>query len=301
MSTNPIEGFLDLIKLRETLEKTVKARKATQDALNTLKRYEAQMDASTIKKVESQLKKMETAVSKAIKALSTASKKKIPQELKDAYKKGMKVLKKTLPASVFGKPSYSYRGDNRLFASFYIWQPLQDHEDIGFKFTIEFQEARAGRRSWSGDWIPAEPAKVKTRIAYFFNGDNQLGNDIEKILEKLRHEGYVHYPNIAGLKAEKDALIAQMKKDVSRLPRYLEGEVEGENTAEPYISVEGRAEMRWEYDRDEMSRKEWRDQGQEVINDVIERLKKILPNYDYATSWGMGDEGFYNLKLTPKK
>lgn len=296
--TNPIEGFLDLIKLRETLDTTQRAKKATQNALNSLKKFEAQMDASTIKRLEAQLKKMDTAVGKGIKALSTASKKKLPQELKDAYKQGLKVLKKTLPASVFGKPSYSYGGENYGYGTFYIWLPLQDYKSIGFKMIIEFEKARDGYRGWNG-WVSAQPAKVKTKIEYFFNGSYRTRGDIPSLLEDLKNDGYVHYPNMSNIQAEKEVLKAKLEQDIKRLPRWLDGQVE-ENRGQLYIEVEGRAEMRWEYDQDHMTWTEWENQAEAEITDSLERIKKVLPNYEYS-SGGMGEKGHYTITLTPKK
>ena len=298
--TNPIEGFLDLLELRKTLNTTRSALKATKDALASLKRYEAQLDASTIKRLEIQVGKMENASNRAEKALSTATKKQLPKELADAYKKGMRSLKKTLPASVFGKPRYSYINEYSTTAKFYIIVPLQDYEDdLMFVLEIKFEHAKEGRRNWAREWIPAEPAKVVTKVTYSFDHRGYGKTDISQILEHLKNKEYIHYPNIAGIKAEKEGIRLQLEQDIKRLPSWVDAQVE-ESRGELYIEVEGRTDMRWEYDQDHMSWSEWEEQAQNEIEDTVKRIKQILPNYEYS-SGGMGEKGHYTITLTPKK
>ena len=294
---NPIEGFLDLIELRETLETTARAQKGTQDALRTLKKFEAQMDVSTIKKVEAQLKKMETAVAKAKKALSIASKKKLPQELKDFYNKEIKVLKKTLPASVFGSPTYSYSGSGVGYGSFYIKVPLQDYKHIIFVLKINYEEARAGHRGWAG-WVPSTPARVVTKT--YLEIEGEFGERTsESVLEFLKNNEYAHYPNIANIQALKEIERSMMERDLTRLPRWARGEIQ-ESRGQLYIEVEARTDMRWEYDQEHMNLTEWEERAESVINNSIEKIKKILPNYEYS-SGGMGEKGYYYITLKPKQ
>jgi len=294
--TNPIEGFLDLLELRETLNTMTNAQKATLNALTSLKKYQAQMDASTIKRLEAQAKKMETAVERAKKALSTSSKKKLPQELKDFFKKEMKVLKKTLPASVFGSPRYSYNGESLGYGYFHIIVPVQDFQDIVFTLEINFIRATEGYRSWNG-WVPAKPARVETKTYLQIRGE--YGKyDAKEILEFLKNEEYIHYPNIGNIQAIKQAIREKLEQDIARLPRWLDGQIR-ESKGNLYIEAEGHTSMRWEYDQDTMNWEEWQSQARALVADTVKEVKALLPNYDYE-SGGMGESGHYSIYLTPK-
>lgn len=304
MAENPINTFADLIQLRTALNSAFTATELTKETLEKFQKLSLSPDDSTIKRLQLQLKKFETAVTKARKALNTATKKKIPDELANYFKKEFKALKKILGAGLFGTPKYGVLEYSGNTVSFYISVPLKDSSHINFQLTLTYRKKEEGRRGYYG-YVPPVPAKVETEAFISFGNLTNTAKygrgyvDSSALLEKLKNDKYVHFPNLSQIQQQLDAEKAELERLSNRVS-HLEFRGIEESYGKFTAEFETRYDMHWEYDQEGMSRSEWDAQANAYLKEDADRLHNIFPKDTYRIQGDVMDKGYASFYVQKK-
>lgn len=300
----PAEQFADLLELRRAFEAASDAQEKTIEAIKLMESLSslAPAEESTIKKLNAQLKKFDTLVKRARKALNVATKKKVPQELADFYKKEMKVLKKTLGASVFSNIRYGFRSNYSNRGQFYIAMDLLDWpKPIEFRMSLRYDAAEDGHYNWRRNWIPAKPARITTEMAIILGRYNTPETG-ERALAILRDNQYKHYPNMDAIKNKIEEDKKYLEGVARRLSNNFSTSVE-EYANKAQLEVTFRSDMRWEYDQESMSRSDWEEQADKEVEWFKNKVTEIVgsdPKIQIGGSSGVGEKGHIDLYITMK-
>jgi hypothetical protein len=237
--------------------------------------------------------------------MNTATKKKVPDELVKYFKKELKALKKVLGAGVFGTPAYGVVAFGGRKLSFYISVPLKDSSSINFQLVLQYEEAKEGYTNYRRTYIPPVPAKVKTEAFISFGSLENTASygrgyvDSSGLLEKLKNDKYVHYPNLAQIQQQLDAEKAELERLSNRVSHLEFRDIE-ERNGTFVAEFETRYDLHWEYDQEGMSRREWDDQANAYLKEDADRLHNIFPKDTYRIQGDVMDKGYASFYVQKK-
>ena len=280
-----LSQFAELVGLGATFNGVQKAQEATRKALAQMRALPEDFpaDASTIRRLEIQLGKFDKLTAKARKAMSKATRAKLPKVLKDFYTKEMRKLKRTLPASVFGTPTYRYASGGSG-GSFIISVPMLDSAKP-LTIALRIEVDKKWNRSGTGYTIKGQREQLQMG---FGNLSWVPGGNAQSILEYLIDRNYQHIPK--SVLQEQEETLATL--NAIRLPSGYEKEDDAQTSRGiPYLRVEWRTNLRWEYDQDSMSRGDWERAAERAITEGVSEIKRRLPRGYEVVGEDIGEKG----------